>query len=73
MDEHGKPSSDHIASLVDMFENPALAPHGLSIRSMGSGQSLGESRYMQELYLRERGDAKIKTVKDLAANSKPLS
>jgi amidase len=72
-DEHGKPSSDHIASLVDMFENPALAPHGLSLRSMGSGQSVGESRYMQELYLRERGDTKIRTVKDLAAYSKALS
>ncbi len=63
----GKPTTDHIASLVDMFENPSLVPGGLTLRSLGGGGggSIGESRYMTELYLRERGDAKIRTQKDL--------
>jgi Asp-tRNA(Asn)/Glu-tRNA(Gln) amidotransferase A subunit family amidase len=56
-----------------MFENPALTPGGITLRSLGGGQSLGESRYMTELYLRERGDAKIKTQKDLNELSKALT
>jgi Asp-tRNA(Asn)/Glu-tRNA(Gln) amidotransferase A subunit family amidase len=69
----GKPSADHIASLVDMFLNPSLTPGGITLRNFGAGQSVGESRYMLELYLKERGDAKIRTVKDLIENSKPLT
>src|SRR5260221_13320007 len=65
VDEGGKPSADHIASLVDMFLDPSRTPGGVTIRSLGAGQSVGESRYMTELYLKGRGDAKIKTVKDL--------
>ena len=66
----GTPSGDHIASLVDMFLDPSLTPAGVTLRSLGGGTSVGESRYMLELYLKERGDATIKTVKDLAASSK---
>src|SRR5215472_12888130 len=72
-DDTGRPTADHIKSLVDMFENPKLVPGGLTLRNLGAGQSLGESRYMTELYLRERGDAKIKTQKDLNDNSRPLT
>jgi Asp-tRNA(Asn)/Glu-tRNA(Gln) amidotransferase A subunit family amidase len=71
--DDGKPSADHIASLVEMFLNPSLTPGGVTLRSLGAGQSVGESRYMLELYLKERGDATIKTVKDLIENSKPLT
>jgi amidase len=72
-DDAGRPTSDHIRSLVDMFENPSsLTPAGISLRSLGQSQSIGESRYMTELYLTERGDAKIRTMKDLAEYSKPL-
>jgi Asp-tRNA(Asn)/Glu-tRNA(Gln) amidotransferase A subunit family amidase len=71
--EAGKPSADHIASLVDMFLNPSLTPGGVTLRSLGAGPTVGESRYMIELYLKERGDATIKTVKDLNENSKPLT
>jgi len=72
-DDAGKATSDHILTLVDMFMNPSLVPGGLTLRNLGGGQSVGEARYMTELYLRERGDAAIKTQKDLAANSKPLT
>jgi amidase len=73
IDASGKPSSDRIASLVDMFLNPSLAPSGVTLRSLGQGQSIGESRFMLERYLRERGDASIKTLKDLDEKSKPLT
>ena len=72
-DDAGKATSDHILTLVDMFMNPSLVPGGLTLRNLGGGQSVGEARYMTELYLRERGDAAIKTQKDLSANSKPLT
>ena len=71
IDNSGKPSADHIPTLVDMFLNPSLTPGGLNIRSFGGGSSVGESRYSLELYLKERGDAKIKTVNDLNESSKP--
>ena len=72
-DDAGKPTADHIKALVDMFEDPSRTPAGVTLRSLGGGQSLGESRYMTELYLRERGDATIRTQKDLNALSKPLT
>jgi amidase len=74
VDDAGKPTQDHILSLVDMFVDPSLVPGGLTLRSLGgAGASIGESRYMTELYLKERGDARIKTQKDLNENSRPLT
>jgi Asp-tRNA(Asn)/Glu-tRNA(Gln) amidotransferase A subunit family amidase len=73
VDGSGKPTTDHVAALVDMYLNPSLVPTGLNIRSFGQGQSIGESRYMLELYLRERGDATIKTLEDLEEHSKSLT
>ena len=75
-DDAGRPTNDHIASLVNMYENPSLTPH-FTIRDFVANNpldnifgSIGESRLSLETYLRERGDAKIKTLKDLVANSK---
>jgi amidase len=73
VDASGKPAADHITSLVDMFLNPSLTPHGLSIRDFGAARSVGESRYSLELYLKERGDANIKSVKDLNEKSKSFT
>jgi amidase len=76
VDASGKPSADHIASLVDMFLSPSLTPGGLNLRNFGAAPlesefgSVGESRYMLELYLKERGDTSIKSVKDLRDRSK---
>jgi amidase len=72
-DDAGKPTADHIRTLVDMFENPSLVPGGLTLRGLGGGQALGESRYMTELYLTERGDRKIRTQKELGDSSKALT
>jgi len=74
VDDAGKPTQDHILSLVDMFVDPSLVPGGLTLRSLGgAGSSIGESRYMTELYLKERGNTRIKTQKDLNENSRPLT
>ena len=74
VDANGKPTSDHIARLVDMYYDPSLTPSGVTLRSLGpGGQSVGESRFMLERYLRERGDASIKTLKDLNEHSKALT
>ncbi len=73
VDGSGKPSADHIPSMVEMFLDPSRTPDGVTLRSLGQAQSIGESRYMIELYLKERGDARITTVKDLEAHSKALT
>jgi amidase len=73
MDASGKPTADHIDALVDMYYDPSLTPDGVTLRNIGQGQSIGESRFMIERYLRERGDARIKTVKDLHEHSRALT
>jgi Asp-tRNA(Asn)/Glu-tRNA(Gln) amidotransferase A subunit family amidase len=66
----GTPTTDHIATLVDLFFNPAAVPKNAagqpSIRNLGSspGDS-GGSRYNWNVYLAERGDAEIRTLTDL--------
>ncbi|HET9831353.1 MAG TPA: amidase family protein [Vicinamibacterales bacterium] len=71
VDDNGRPTADHIKSLVEMHENPSLTPR-FTIRDFVANNpldnvfgSVGESRLSLELYLRERGDARVKTVKDL--------
>jgi amidase len=62
----GTPSGDHLATLVDMALDPARAPANLSFRTMPGGfGSPGEDRFMMNKYLRERGDANIRTNADL--------
>ncbi len=73
VDASGKPTADHIAALVEMYLDPSRTPRGMTLRSIGQGQATGESRFMLERYLRERGDATIRTSKDLSAHSKPLT
>jgi amidase len=69
-DSNGQPSTDHIAQLLDMFFNPELTPDGPTVRNFGAVSAAGESRYMINRYLRERGDANIKSVTDLINKSK---
>ena len=59
------PHADHIATLLQMDADPARVPDGLSIRNFGVFPAPGEARYMMNKYLRERGDANIKTNADL--------
>ena len=65
VDKNGKPTSDHIATLVDMTMDPSLVPDGVTLRDFGRAQAEGEGKYMMNVYLRERGDSAIKSNTDL--------
>jgi Asp-tRNA(Asn)/Glu-tRNA(Gln) amidotransferase A subunit family amidase len=69
VDSSGKPSTDRIALLVDMYFDPSLVPGGSTIRNIGSASNAGLTKYMLTRYLRERGDANIKSVRDLIDKS----
>jgi Asp-tRNA(Asn)/Glu-tRNA(Gln) amidotransferase A subunit family amidase len=69
VDEQGKPSADHSNKLLDLKMNPSLVPESLTLRDFGSSDTDGQNKYMLNLYLRERGDAKIKSNADLIAHS----
>jgi amidase len=70
VDSNGKPSTDRIPLLVDMYFNPSLVPAGSTIRNVGRASNDGLTKYMLNRYLRERGDANIKSVRDLIDKSK---
>ena len=68
VDASGQPQGDHIATFLDLQATPARTPEGLTLRSLGGGfNEPGEDKYMINRYLRERGDANIKTNADLIA------
>jgi Asp-tRNA(Asn)/Glu-tRNA(Gln) amidotransferase A subunit family amidase len=69
VDTNGKPASDHISLLVDMFFKPSLVPAGSTIRNIGPASNAGLSKYMLNRYLKERGDANIKSIRDLIDKS----
>src|SRR5438445_10804379 len=69
VDPNGKPASDRISQLVDMFFNPSLVPDGPIIRNMGPAPNSGQAKYMLSRYLKERGDSNIKTIRDLIDKS----
>ena len=69
VDAAGEPASDHIAMLVAMAEDRTLVPEALTLRSMPDAAATGESRYMMNRYLAERGDAEIRSNADLVAKS----
>jgi amidase len=65
VDENGEPTTDHIALLVAMGRDPSLVPADLSLRSLRGFGSVGESKFMMNRYLAERGDANIGSNVDL--------
>jgi amidase len=69
-DANGKPASDHVATLVDLAMNPAKVPGKVTIRDFGPAQATGESKFGYNLYLKQRGDANIKTLDDLITKAK---
>ena len=70
VDASGQPTGDQIATLVDMRANPSHVPEGLTLRTLGGGfGEPGEDKYMINRYLRERGDANIKTNADLISKA----
>jgi amidase len=69
-DANEKPSADRIPKLVDMFFDPSLVPGGSTIRDISGGGNPGLTKYMLTRYLRERGDANIRSIRDLIDKSK---
>jgi amidase len=69
VDSSGKPTTDRISQLVDMFFDRSLVPPGSTIRNIGPASNAGLSKYMLNRYLRERGDANIKSLRDLIDKS----
>lgn len=57
--------SDPLSALLELHMDPARAPQALSLRALNTPAVEGESKYMMNRYLRERGDANIKTNLDL--------
>jgi amidase len=65
-----KPQPDLISSLLDMRFDPARVPEGLTLRALNSPGVAGEGKYEMDAYLRERGDANIKTGADLISKAR---
>lgn len=62
--------ADLTSTLLDLRANPARIPQNLSLRTLAGGGIEGEGKYMMNRYLRERGDANIRTNADLISKAK---
>jgi Asp-tRNA(Asn)/Glu-tRNA(Gln) amidotransferase A subunit family amidase len=69
VDKDGKPTTDHVAKLLDLEFDPSQVPDSVTLRNFGQAQAEGQSKFMLDLYLRNRGDANIKSNADLIAKS----
>jgi len=63
------PNTDQIPALVDLFFDSSKFPEGPSVRGLGPAPTKGDRRYVLNRYLRDRGDANIKSIDDLIAKS----
>jgi len=66
----GRPQSDYLSTLLDLHAAPARVAQTLSLRSLNTPTVEGEGKYMMNRYLRERGDANIKTSADLISKAR---
>jgi Asp-tRNA(Asn)/Glu-tRNA(Gln) amidotransferase A subunit family amidase len=69
-DANGKPMTDRVNQLVDMFEDPSRVPKGTTIRNIGAASNNGMTKYMVNRYLKERGDKNVRSLDDLINKSK---
>lgn len=68
-DADGAPSEDHTLKLLGMKMDPTKMPEKLTLRDFAQNDAEGQSKYMLNLYLAERGDANIRTNADLIAKA----
>ena len=74
MDGNGKPTTDHLATLVQMAANPELVPVGpAALREIGAAAAIGDSAYWRARYLHDRNDAAVKTAREASAATKPIT
>jgi Asp-tRNA(Asn)/Glu-tRNA(Gln) amidotransferase A subunit family amidase len=64
------PQSDQMATLLNLHVDPTRVPQSLSLRSLNGAGVQGEGKYMMDRYLRERGDANVKTGADLISKAR---
>jgi amidase len=64
------PQADLIAGLLDMWTDPSRVPQELLLRSLNTPNVEGESKFEMNKYLRERGDANIRTNADLISKAR---
>jgi len=69
VDAAGKPTADHVATLVELAFDSERFPAGPSLRGLGPAETVGERKYAMNRYLAQRGDANIKSIDDLIAKS----
>ena len=69
VDAQGKPATDQVLTLLDMASDSSKFPDSVTIRTYFQSRAEGEGKYMMDLYLRQRGDANIKTNADLIAKA----
>ena len=70
VDGSGQPQGDQIATFVDLRADPSRVPQSLTLRNIGGGfGSPGEDKYHMNRYLRERGDANIRSNADLISKA----
>jgi Asp-tRNA(Asn)/Glu-tRNA(Gln) amidotransferase A subunit family amidase len=64
--------TDQIAALLQLQQDPSRVPPQLSLRTLNAGGfgPAGEGKYMLNRYLRERGDANIKSNADLISKAR---
>jgi len=65
-------SGDQIAVLLQLQQDPSRVPPQFSLRTLNAGGfgPAGEGKYMINRYLRERGDANIRTNADLISKAR---
>ncbi len=61
----GEPETDHIGRLVEFRNDPSRVPGDFSLRTLERFGAPGESKYMMDRYLQERGDPNITSNADL--------
>jgi Asp-tRNA(Asn)/Glu-tRNA(Gln) amidotransferase A subunit family amidase len=72
VDDKGKPTTDHLVTLIQMSEDPSLVPVMPSIRDLGQVPATGDGPYWRELYMHNRNDAAVKTTREAGAATKPI-
>jgi amidase len=70
VDAEGKPTTDRVATVLDLTMHPEKIPAKLTIRDFGEGEALGQGKHMMNYYLAMRGDERIHTIDDLLSTGK---
>ena len=65
----GEPVGNHIEALIELSLNPTRVPEEVGFRTLQGAPAPGQGTYWLDRYLRERGDANIRSTSDLIAKA----